>query len=231
MKTIIEADNNFICDIKTPCFQALTIEELEIIRSSKIQVLFRKGDNLTKQGAFASYVLFVINGFAKQYIEGDSSKKYNLRIIKSGDFLGLSSVFTINMFNYSSVALTDCQVFLIEKEAINQVIKQNGNFAYNIIKQYCMQNVNLFDNLRTFMYKQMNGRIADTLLYLDEIKIEHKNIFQLLSRKDIADFAGISTENAVKLLKNFEKENLIKLNDKDITILNRNTLIEISKRG
>ena len=56
------------------------------------------------------------------------------------------------------------------------------------------------------MYKQMNGRMADTLLYIDNLKNEKADIFQLLSRKDLADFAGISTESTVKLLKMFEKE-------------------------
>lgn len=231
MKPILETDHEFICDIQAPCFQMLSPEEAELVRASKTQVLFRKGDNLTKQGAFASYALFVINGLAKQYIEGDSSKNFNLRIIKPGEFVGLSAIFTKNTFNYSSVALTDCQVFLVEKEAITSVIKQNGLFGFNMIKRYCEQNANLFDTLRTVMYKQMNGRLADTLLYVDGLKPENPDVFQLLSRKDIADFAGISTESAVKLLKSFEKDGLIELNEKDIVLLNHRELGEISKKG
>jgi CRP-like cAMP-binding protein len=233
MKSILETDPALICEIHSPCFQLLSNQELELVRTSKTQVLFRKGDNLTKQGAFASYVLFVINGIAKQYIEGDTTKSFNLRLIKPGEFVGLSSVFTKNTFNYSSVAITDCQVFLIEKDAITQVIKQNGLFGFNIIKRYSEQNSNLFYKLRTIMYKQMNGRIADTLLYIDSFKTEpgFGEIFQLLSRKDIADFAGISTESTVKLLKSFEKDGLIELNDKDITIIDHNNLMEISRRG
>ncbi len=231
MKPILETDQEFICDIQAPCFQMLSSEEAELVRASKTQVLFRKGDNLTKQGAFASYVLFVIKGLAKQYIEGDSSKNFNLRIIQPGEFVGLSAVFTKNTFNYSSVALTDCQVYLVEKDAIAAVVKQNGEFGFNIIKRYCEQNNNLFDTLRTVMYKQMNGRMADTLLYIDNLKTESPEIFQLLSRKDIADFAGISTESAVKLLKSFEKDGLIVLHEKDIVVINQNGLIELSKKG
>lgn len=231
MKPIIETDQEFICDIQAPCFQMLSPEEAELVKASKTQVLFRKGDNLTKQGAFASYALFVINGLAKQYIEGDSSKNFNLRIIKPGEFVGLSAIFTKNTFNYSSIALTDCQVFLVEKDAITSVIKQNGLFGFNMIKRYCEQNANLFDTLRTVMYKQMNGRLADTLLYIDSLKPEYPDVFQLLSRKDIADFSGISTESAVKLLKSFEKDGLIELNEKDIVLLNHRELTEISRKG
>lgn len=231
MKPIIETDQEFICDIQAPCFQMLSPEEADLVRASKTQVLFRKGDNLTKQGAFASYALFVINGLARQYIEGEGGKSFNLRIVKPGEFVGLSAVFTKNTFNYSSVAITDCQVFLVEKETIAAVIKQNGQFGFTMIKRYCEQNANLFDTLKTLLYKQMNGRMAGTLLYLDSLKNENPEIFQLLSRKDIADFAGISTESAVKLLKSFEKDGLIELLEKDIELVNHKEIIEISKKG
>ncbi len=231
MKTILETDSEFICDIQAPCFQMLIPEEAELVRASKTQVLFRKDDNLTKQGAFASYVLFIISGYAKQYLESDSSKSFNLRIIKPGEFIGLSSVFSGNTFTYSSVALTDCQVFLVEKEAIARVAKENGKFGFQIIKRYCEQNTNLLGTVGSLMYKQMNGRLAETLLYLDSVRQEKEEIFQLLSRKDLADFAGISTESAVKLLKLFEKDGLIKLNEKDIHIIKHQTLLEISRKG
>lgn len=231
MKTITDTDSDFICDIQAPCFQMLSPDEVQLVRASRTQVLFRKGDSLTKQGAFASYILFVINGLARQYIEGEGSKDFNLRIIQPGEFVGLSAVFNKNTFNYSSVAITDCQVFLVEKDAVSKVIKQNGEFAFNIIKRYCELNSSLFESLHKVVYKQMNGRLAETLLYIHSLKGANPAIFQLLSRKDLADFAGISTESTVKLLKTFEKDGLVELNEKDITILNPNALLEISKRG
>lgn len=231
MKTIIQTDSDFICDIQAPCFQTLSSEEAELVRSSKTQILFRKGDNLTKQGAFTSYTLFLIKGLAKQYIEGEGNKSYNLRIIRPGEFVGLSAIFQNNTFNYSSVALTDCQVFLVEKEAINRVCYQNGVFATHIARRYFEQNSDLYEKLTTVLYKQMNGRMADTLLYIDSLKSENHEIFQLLSRKDLADFAATSTESAVKLLKSFEKDGLIALEEKDIHLLNYEALREINRWG
>lgn len=231
MKTIISTDSDFICDIQAPCFQSLSASEVDLVRNSKTQILFRKGDNLTKQGAFTSYTLFVIKGIARQYIEDDGQKSHNLRIIQPGEFVGLSSVFTSKRFDYSSVAITDCQVFLIENEAINQVCNQNGEFAMSISKRYFEQNANLYEKLRKLLYKQMNGRMAETLLYLNSLKKEHSDLFQLLTRKEIADFAGVSTESAVKLLKRFEKDGLIELQEKDIHIVNEQSLLEISRHG
>jgi len=231
MKTILETDQDFFCDINALCFQLLSPEETDLVKASKTQILFRKGDSLTKQGAFASYVLFIIKGLAIQYIEGEVNKSFNLRIIKPGEFVGLSSVFTKNTFNYSSVALTDCQVILVEKETISHLVKHNGEFGFNLIRRYCEQNANMTETLRTMLFKQMTGRLAESLLYLETIKTDHPDVFHLLSRKNLADFAGISTESAVKLLKSFEQEAIINLHDKDIIIVDKNRLEKISKNG
>ena len=231
MKTIAETDGDFICDIQAPCFQLLSAEEAELIRSCKTQVLFHKGENLTKQGAFASYVLFVINGFAKQYVEGNSKYNQNLRIIKPGEFVGLSSVFGENRFDYSAVAITETQVYLIEKDALINVSKQNGLFSFNMMRRYVEENSSLFETIRVLTFKQMNGRMADTLLYLTSEQFNGNDITTLLTRKEIAEFSGLSTESTVKILKNLEKEGLIALSEKNIGVLNRPKLEEISRIG
>lgn len=231
MKSISETDKEFVCEIQAPCFQLLSAEEVELIRESKTQVLFRKGENLTKQGTFTSYVLFLMEGIVKQYVEGDGTHNYNLRIIQPGEFLGLSALFNKKIFSYSTVSLTEARVFLLEKDALIKVLQQNSAFAIEIIKRYSHHNNVLYDSIRHLMYKQMNGRMADALLYLSSEEFKGLNIFALLSRKDIADFAGLSTETGIKLLKSFEKDGLIQLDDKSISILKPELLMDISKRG
>lgn len=231
MKVISESEASFQCDISAPCFAYLAENEVDFIRKSKTMVVFRKGENLCKQGAFASYILFIIEGIVKQYIEGDITKSYNLRIYNAGEFVGLSAVYNENRFNYSASALTDTKVFLIEKEVMLHVLESNALFATKIMKNYCNQNNFLFNALQNIIYKQMNGRMADALLYLDNEKYKNESIFPLLSRRDIAEFAGVSTESAVKILKSFEKDDLIKLEEKNICIIHKNKLEEISKRG
>ena len=57
----------------------------------------------------------------------------------------------------------------------------------------------------------MRGKLASTLLYLSQEEFLKENIFKYLTRQEIADFASISTESAIKFLKEFEKEKIIKL--------------------
>lgn len=231
MNTLHITDNDYQCDLQAPCFQALNPEEINLIKDSRTLVSFRTGDNITKQGSFASYILFVISGVAAQYVESEGGKNYNLRIIRPGEFVGLSSVFSMRTFDYSSRALNECQAILIEKSAIAKVINNNGAFGLGLFKRYAEKNAILYNTLQTVMYKQINGRLAKALLDINKHKAEVPEIFQLLSRRDLAEFAGISTESAVKLLKSFQKDELIKLDGKDISILKKSDLEDVFKRG
>lgn len=230
MKTIQENDTDFICDINAPCFHMLSESELSLIRKSNTQVSFRKGENLTKQGTYASYILFILKGVAKQHLE-EKDKNYNLKLLIEGDFIGLSTVFEKETYSYSTIALTDTQVMLIEKETIENIIRDNGSFAFNIIHRHCAQSEILYGAVRNLMYKQMNGRMADTLLYLSKEEFVPYDIFTHLTRKDLADFAGISTESAVKIIKSFERDGIIQLKGKRILIRNKDQLKDIAEKG
>ncbi len=231
MKTISHTDKEFVCDITLPCFSALTPEETELVRESRVQVVFRRGENLAKQGAFASYVIFTISGFSRQYIECSNGRDYNLRIISPGEMVGLSAVFKRNTFSYSVVAVTETTGFLIEKEAIAALVKRNGAFAFSIIGRYCEHNSRLYTSLDNVLHQQTNGRMATVLLSLAPENFGGEDLFRHLSRRELADFAGISTEGAVKVLKNFEKDGLIKLSEKSIIIFDHSRLEEISRVG
>ncbi|MFZ2285947.1 MAG: Crp/Fnr family transcriptional regulator [Bacteroidales bacterium] len=231
MKTISNIDKGFICDITLPCFSALSAEETDLVRESRVQVVFRRGENLTKQGAFASYVIFIVSGYSRQYIECSNGRDYSLRIITPGEMVGLSAVFNRNTFNYSVVAITETTGFLIEKEAIARLVKKNGAFAFAIIRRYCEHNAGLYSSLDHVLHQQTNGRMANVLLSLAPENFGGEDLFRHLSRRELADFAGISTEGAVKVLKSFEKDGLIRLSDKSIIILDQPRLEEISRTG
>jgi CRP/FNR family transcriptional regulator len=107
----------------------------------------------------------------------------------------------------------------------------NGNFASEVIKWYCEKEKQLFFKIKSLGHKQMHGRLADILLYLCSDEFKEKNIFNYLSRKDIADFACISTESVVRLLTELKNEKIIEMEGKDIEILQLDLLKEISRRG
>ena len=219
------------CTQSSDCFKELLNDELDFISKNKTQITYTKGENLCKQGAFSSSILYITDGLVKIYLENSNKKTTNIRILQSSDFIGLSSVFGENIYNYSAVALKDTQICLIEKQGFRKLLQDNAMFASSLIKKYCETESNLFDKIRSISYKQMHGRLADVLLYLDSENLNQDNIYQYINRKDIADFACISKESTVKLLSEFNSDGIIELDGKTIRIKDKAMLQSISKRG
>lgn len=213
------------------CFASLPEEQLQQLIDNKQQLSFSKGDMLMKQGGLATTVMFVLKGLVKEYIEGPNGKSTNLRMLAPGDFLSLSGLFNNKRNNYSAIAVTNVRVCIIDGHFLSDLIKANSDFGMELIKRYSQTENHFFTLLSNHLYKQMNGKMADTLLYLSEPEFLQEDVFQNLTRKDIAEFAAVTTENAIRVLKSFEGEGLIALNDKRIEILNRDALERISQFG
>ena len=86
MDEFSESINCLECTKSSRCFKKLIPSELEFINHNKTQILYRKGENICKQGAFAAYVLYIADGLVKTYLESPRNKNINIRLSKTGDF-------------------------------------------------------------------------------------------------------------------------------------------------
>jgi CRP/FNR family transcriptional regulator len=213
------------------CFHLISLEEFESISENRTQLTYLRDENIFKQGAFAPYVLFIQSGLVKVFLQTGVSKQVNLWIARSGDFLAFSSIFGENIHTYSAVALKESELLMIEKESLKKLLKTNPEFALRITsKNYGTEKL-LLEIIINLSYKQMRGKLASSLQYLSSDVFSKEHLFSLLSRQDIADFASISVESVTKFLKEFEKEEIIALEGKDIKILDPVRLSGISKTG
>lgn len=231
MDNYSESINCLDCTKSSKCFKKLIPSELEFINQNKTQIQYRRGENICKQGAFASYVLYIADGLVKIYLESRGNRNINVKISQSQEFIALSAIFGDNFYNYSAVALCDSSICLIEKESFKKLLLNNGVFASEIIRWNCEKEIQLFDKIKSIGHKQMHGRLADVLLYLNTVELDQDNIFTHLTRKDIADFACISMESIVRLLAELNNDNIIEISGKKINILRPDLLKEISRRG
>ena len=213
------------------CFHSLDLEDLQIINENKTQLTFFKGETLFKQGAFAPHVLFVNKGLVRIYLQTDNNKQVNIRLAKQGDFMAFSSIFGRNTYLYSAMALKDSTVCMIDKEALKKLLLKNPEFAMQINAKNCDNEGRYINIIQNISYKQMRGKLASALIYLSSDDFKEQELYDYLTRQHIADFASISVESAVKFIKEFEKEGIIALDGKRITIQNLKKLEEINLRG
>ncbi len=225
------SDNCLTCLVHSACFNKLMQFELEYINQHKTQINYNKGEIICKQGAFANYVMYVADGLAKTYLESVDNKVINLKIIRPSEFVGFSSLCGEKAYNYSSIALTKTKVCLIDNMSFRHLLSTNNQFTIEVMRLYCASEAHTFEKLRSIGHKHMIGRLGDVLLYLCDDKFKDVKVFDYISRKDIADFACLSTESTVRLLTDLANNGIIKTDGRYIEVLNRKSLESISKRG
>jgi len=213
------------------CFQLISKADFESISKNQTQLTYLRDENIFKQGAFAPHVLFIQSGLVKIYLQTGGRKKLNLWIARSGDFLAFSTIFEENVYAYSAVALKNSEILMIEKESLKKLLTTNHEFALRITSKNYGTEKHLLEIVANLSYKQMRGKLAASLLYLSYEVFLREQIFSFLTRQDIADFASISVESVIKFLKEFEKEGILKLAGKDISISDPHKLSEISRTG
>ena len=120
---------------------------------------------------------------------------------------------------------------MIDTESLRKLLHANSEFAYRITSKNINSEKHLMDLVASLSYKQMRGKLATALLYLNSEALSSEDVFAHLSRQDIADFASISVESVIKFLKEFEKEGILQLGNKNITIVDPAKLGQISEIG
>jgi CRP/FNR family transcriptional regulator len=213
------------------CFQLISRSDFESLSENRTQITYLKGETVFKQGAFAPHVLFIQSGLIRVYIQTGRNKVQNLWISKSGDFLAFSSMFGERTYSYSAVAMRDAELLMIDKESLRKLLQTNPEFGFRITSKNYNSEKHLLDLVASLSYKQMRGKLATALLYLTSEILRGEEVFKYLTRKDIADFASISVESVIKFLKEFEKEGILSLDSKNITITDPERLGEISATG
>lgn len=213
------------------CFHLISREDLESLSENKTQIIYLKGETVFKQGAFAPHVLFIQSGLIRVYLQTSRNKVQNLWISKSGDFLAFSSLFGERTYSYSAVAMKDAELLMIDKESMRKLLQTNPEFGFRITSKNYNSEKHLMELVASLSYKQMRGKLATALFYLTSEILRGEEVFSYLTRQDIADFASISVESVIKFLKEFEKEGILALDNKNITVTDPKRLSEISATG
>lgn len=219
------------CEKIARCFHDLTDEELRFINAHKTEVTYLAGETIFKQGAFSPHVLLVVDGLVKVYLQTNSDKQINLFLAQASDFLAFSSVFGETIHQFSAMALSRVQLCMLDVESMRQILKSNPDFAMHITSRNCKNERQYLSIIHNLTSRQMRGKLASALLYLGGEDFAKKNVYQYLTRQEIAGFASIATESSIKFLKEMEKDNIISLNGKKIDILDKKRLEELEKWG
>jgi CRP-like cAMP-binding protein len=219
------------CKEKSCAAAILHAKELDLLRDNSRATTFRKGDILVHAGSMTSHIIYLKSGLVKEYVKGANDKEQILQIVKKFTYLGLPSLFGDRVNHYSYAALTDVSVCYVDVNVFNQLIRDNGNFAYEILISVSRDSLNNFHRFMSQAQKKIYGRVADALIYFSRIIFEQDSFELPFTRQEFADLIGVSRESATRVLMKFTDEGLLSIHGRLIKVERMELLEKISKTG
>lgn len=191
------------------------------------ELSFSPGDAVYKEGDNSNMVYLVLKGVIKTHKLDEQGKELITGIFKADDFFGLSSFSKNIPYAEYATALEPSELVAISKEDVKEVLSSNYSLVMEFM-QYLSDNLTeAKEQLLQMAYGSVRRKTAATILkFAEKIAPDPDGNIHIL-RSDLASVAGIATETLIRTLSNFKDEGIIAIENRDIRILEPDTLRKI----
>jgi CRP/FNR family transcriptional regulator len=219
------------CELKELFVDNLAGDGLDVVCSGKVEKDFQMGETIIKEGTQIRDFTYLKSGLVKLYRSDLSGKEQIISIAKPMDYVSLLSVFSNEKYNYSVSALEDSVTCNLKMTDVRSLVNKNGKLALNLLKKMSKVADKIIIDSLEIRKKHLRGRVAFLLLYFSQ-EVYFSSEFDLpLSRKEMAEFVGMTTENVIRTLSEFRKDDILKIYGKTIQIVQMDTLKSIAEFG
>ncbi len=219
------------CEFRNVVFSHLDDATIDELCKNKEEQSFRKGEIINHEGERIASFKYLKSGLVKLYRRTSNGDEQVITITRPFEFVSNMSIFSEEKYQYSVSALEDSVVCIVKLDFIKDLFVKNGGFAMGLLSKIAMINEKIINQTLDIRQKNLIGRVAYVLLLFTR-EIYNSRVFDLpVSRKEIADYIGMSTANVIRTMSDFKKEGIIKIFGKTIEIVDLNKLEIISKRG
>ncbi|HBC77402.1 MAG TPA: hypothetical protein DEO60_12575 [Bacteroidales bacterium] len=219
------------CDFREVVFSTLDDASIQELCNHKQERSYNKGEIINHEGEKITDFKYLRSGLVKLFRRAPNGDEQVITITRPFEFVSNMSIFSDEKYKYSVSALEDSVVCTVELEYIKKLFLKNGGFASNLLTKISTINDKIIGQTLDIRQKNLAGRVAFVLLYFTQ-DIYKSRVFDIpVSRKEIADYIGMSTANVIRTLSDFKRDGIIKVFGKTMEIVNIEKLEIISKRG
>lgn len=210
-----ERGGSIFCDLNNT--------ELVKLSEHKAYNTYKKGQSIFFEGNQPQGLFCIYSGKVKIHKLGDDGKEQIVRFARKGNVLGYRALLSGGAYFASATALEETTVCYFPKSVYMNILVANPDLCLQTIKLLA-SDLKMAEHLMTNMaQKHVRERIAEALILLKEyygLEDDNMTINTILTREDIGNMVGTSTETSIRVLSDLNKEKIIHLSGKRICILN-----------
>lgn len=222
--------NCISCPNKNCFCKKCSPEWVEILNKRKTQIFYRKGQDIFVAGQMVLGLHFIQSGKVKVTSTGYNGREQIVRIATAGHILGHRG-YGREIYPVNAAALEDSLICFVENDTIYEAFIRNPEMTYSLMIFYANELREVESRLKCQMQMNTREKVVSSLTYLNKVFGIHpkdKTINVQLSRKEIAELAGVSSdEQVVRIFNDLVKENIISKSGKKIKIIDETALLKI----
>lgn len=216
-------------------FSELSDQDLELLKQSKIKNRYKRKQIIFYENNPIVGLYCIQSGKVKLYKTSEKGKQQILKIAQAGHVLGHSALFADTPHMATAEAIEDSEICFLDKNRFLSILQANPSVALKVLGQLSRDLNRSEGQVLDLAYKSARVRFAEFLLTLKQsFGVYDNGVYRLqiiLTREELAQAVGVTTETAVRLLSEFRAEGLIEIEKKSITLLDSKKLIEFTEAG
>lgn len=203
------------------------MKELENISKT---VLIKKRETLYFEGSIPKAVYRIKSGKVKIEQINEEGNSRIVYVYTVGECFGFRPLLCNEKNPVSAIALEDCEIEIYDGKGFLLIAKKSPNLSFNLVEILSFE-FNVWINLiGSLSHKSAKERVALILLILNEKYTTPKgNSAITMSKLDIASYAETSEETVVRVLKFYERQEIIKYEGRKIELINKKLLEMIAE--
>ncbi len=220
------------CDLKSCFLCSLCLPEwLPAIEGNKKTIHFKKGETIFKEGDPVKGIYFVYNGTVKVHKKWGKEKELIIRFAKNGDIIGHRGLGEEIIYPVSGTALETTTVCFVDLDFFKTTLRINNDFTIRLLMFYADELQRSERKMNNLAHMQVKGRVAYSLISLkNKFGVTPEGYIDIIiSRQDLASYAGTTYETVFRILNEFTLDGTISIHNKNINILNEALLIDLTK--
>jgi CRP/FNR family transcriptional regulator len=195
-----------INDVLRQCliFKNLPPEKIREIGQHAKSIWFKKGSLILSDGEPSDSLYIIQEGLVKLYNTSASGKSATFHISTRGDTLNGSALFTETYF-MSAQAMSDVSVLRIGRNEFLSFVINSPDVAIEIIRVTARRLKSEYERMIDFQREEVEQRMLRCLLTL----ASKFGTTLSLTREELADFVGTTTETAIRVMSRLKKKGIV----------------------
>lgn len=213
-------------------FATLDGEALERLNRSKVSHAYRCGQALFYEGNPVVGVFCVRSGLVKVYKSAPRARRHILYLAEPGDVLGVESLLTGELYSATAEMLEDGIVCQIARDELQRLLTARPDLVQALARALASQLTRSEGERADLAASGVRERLAKTLLALATrfgAGSGEKSIGLKLSREDLAEMIGASTETTIRQLAQFREHGLVSLSGRTILLEDPEKLARLAR--